>query len=166
LQCKQRRRRWRRRSTESLLTAVARLEGGETPVAGSSSPSASSTAIDEHRRLFGYQMLSSSRCGRRSGTQSGQCPRKRVMLTTRSGKCNVFPVKNTWTKLFVCLSQTNDQEVPATSGKISLSFAELDVFQKDWKASHVFEKRMEESLPWLNVEDLKFLEQWKTAHKG
>lgn len=69
------------------------------------------------------------------------------MLTTRSGKCNVFPVKNTGTKLFVCLSQTNDQEVPATSGKISLSFAELDVFQKDWKASHVFEKRMEEFPP-------------------
>jgi len=136
-----------RRSAESLLTAVARLEGGETPVAGSSSPSASSTAIDEHRRLFGYQTLSSLRCGRRTGTQSGQCPRKRVMLTTRSGKCNVFPVKNTLTKLFVCLSQTNDQEVPATSGKISLSFVELDVFQKDCKASHVFEKRMEEFPP-------------------
>ena len=69
------------------------------------------------------------------------------MLTTRSDKCNIFPVKNTGTKLFVCLSQTNDQEVPATSGKISLSFAELDVFQQDWKASHVFEKRTEEFSP-------------------
>ena len=140
-----------RSCAQSLLTAVARLEGGEAPVARSSSPSTSSTAIDEHRRLFGYQTPSSSRCGRPSGTQSGQGPRKRVMLTTRSGKCNVFPIKNTWTKLFVCLSRTNDQEVPTTSGKISLSFAGLGekkvVFQKDGKASHVFEKLVEEFPP-------------------
>ena len=98
-----------RSCAESLLTAVARLEGGErsltapaqTPVARSSSPTTSSTTIEEHRRLFGYQ-------------------------TPSSGECKVFPVKNTvWTKLFVCLSRTNDQEVPSTSGKISLSFAGL-----------------------------------------
>ena len=47
-----------RSCAESLLTAVARLEGGErsltapaqTPVARSSSPTTSSTAIEEHRR--------------------------------------------------------------------------------------------------------------------
>ena len=64
---------------QSLLTAVARLKGGKTPVARSSSPSTSSTIIDEHRRLFGYQTPSSSRCGRGSDTQSGQGPRKRVI---------------------------------------------------------------------------------------
>ena len=113
-----------RSCAESLLSAVARLEGGErsltapaqTPVAGSSSPTTSSTAIEEHRRLFGYQTPSSSRCGRRSGIQRGQGPSKKIMVTTRSGECKVFPVKNTWTKLFVCLSRTNDQEVPSTSG--------------------------------------------------
>jgi len=148
-----------RSCAESLLTAVARLEGGErslthptqTPVARSSSPSTSSTAIEEHRRLFGYQTPSSSRCGRRSGTQRGQGPSKKILVTTRSGECKVFPVKNTWTKLFVCLSRTNDQEVPSTSDKISLSFAGLGekkiVFQKDGKASHVFEKLIEEFPP-------------------
>ena len=135
-----------RSCAESLLTAVARLEGGErsltaptqTPVARSSSPSTSSTAIEEHRRLFGYQTPSSSRCGRRSGSQRGQGPSKKIVVTTTSGECKVFPVKNTWTKLFVCLSRTNDQEVPSTSGKISLSFAGLGekkvVFQKDGKS--------------------------------
>ena len=61
-----------RSCAESLLTAVAQLESGErlltdpaqTPVAGSSLPSTSYTVIEEHRRLFGYQMPSSSRCGR------------------------------------------------------------------------------------------------------
>lgn len=122
-----------RSCAESLLTAVARLEGGErsltapaqTPVARSSSPTTSSTAIEEHRILFGYQTPSSSRCGRRSGIQRGQGHSKKIMVTTRSGECKVFPVRNTWTKLFVCLSRTNDQEVPSTSGKISLSFAGL-----------------------------------------
>ena len=149
-----------RSCAESLLTAVARLEGGErsliapaqTAVARSSSPTTSSTAIEEHRRLFGYQTPSSSRCGRRSGIQRGQGPSKKIMVTTRSGECKVFPVKNTvWTKLFVCLSRTNDQEVPSTSGKISLSFAGLGekkvVFQKDGKASHVYEKLVEEFPP-------------------
>ena len=110
-----------RSCAESLFTAVAQLQGGETPVARSSSPSTSSTAIKEHRRLFGYQTPSSSRCARRSATQRGQGPSKKVMVTASCGKCNVFPVKNTWTKLFVCLSRTNDQEVPTTSGKISLN---------------------------------------------
>ena len=55
-----------RSCAESLLTAVARLEGGETPVARSSSPSTSSTAIEEHRRLCCYQTPSSLRCGRQS----------------------------------------------------------------------------------------------------
>ena len=110
---------------ESLLMAVAQLEGSETAVAHSSSPSTLSTAIDEHHRLFGYQMPSSWRCGRQSGTKGGQGPRKRVMSTTRSGKCNDFPVKNTWTKLFVCLSWTNEQEVPTMSVKISISFGGL-----------------------------------------
>lgn len=148
-----------RSCAESLLTAVARLEGGErsltaparTPVARSSSPTTSSTAIEEHRRLFGYQTPSSSRCGRRSGIQRGQGHSKKIMVTTRSGECKVFPVRNTWTKLFVCLSRTNDQEVPSTSGKISLSFAGLGekkvVFQKDGKASHVYEKLVEEFPP-------------------
>ena len=150
-----------RSCAESLLTAVARLEGGDRsltapaqrPVARSSSPTTSSTAIEEHRRLFGYQTPLSSRCGRRSGIQRGQGPsKKKVMVTTRSGECKVFPVKNTvWTKLFVCLSRTNDQEVPSTSGKISLSFAGLGekkvVFQKDGRASHVYEKLMEEFPP-------------------
>lgn len=148
-----------RSCAESLLTAVARLEGGErsltapaqTPVARSSLPTTSSTAIEEHRRLFGYQTPSSSRCGRRSGIQRGQGHSKKIMVTTRSGECKVFPVRNTWTKLFVCLSRTNDQEVPSTSGKISLSFAGLGekkvVFQKDGKASHVYEKLVEEFPP-------------------
>ena len=71
------------------------------------------------------------------------------MVTTRSGECKVFPVKNT--KLFVCLSRTNNQDVPSMSGKISLRFAGLGkekvVFQKDGKASHVFRKLVGEFPP-------------------
>ena len=50
-------------------------------------------------------------------------------------------MKNTWTKLFVRLSCTSDNEVPTARAKINLSFSGLDekkvVFQKDGKASHV-----------------------------
>lgn len=60
-------------------------------------------------------------------------------------------MKNTWTKLFVCLSCTSDNEVPTASAKINLSFAGLGekkvVFQKDGKASHVYEKLLSEFPP-------------------
>ena len=107
-----------RTCAESLLTAVARLQEGErhrtqTSVAHSSTSPAGTSAIEEHRILFGYQTPSSSRSGKRSGTlQRGQGPSKKMIVTTRSGDCRVFPVKNTWTKLFVCLSCTSDSEVP------------------------------------------------------
>ena len=75
-----------RSCAESLLTAVAQLESGErsltdpaqTPVAGSSLPSTSYTVIEEHRRLFPYQMPSSSRCGRWSGSQHGQGASRKI----------------------------------------------------------------------------------------
>ena len=35
------------------------------------------------------------------------CLRRCIIITTR-----VVPLKNTWTKLFVCLSKTGDQELP------------------------------------------------------
>ena len=146
-----------RTCAESLLTAVARLQEGErhrtqTSVAHSSTSPAGTSAIEEHRRLFGYQTPSSSRSGKRSGTlQRGQGPSKKMIVTTRSGDCRVFPVKNTWTKLFVCLSCTSDSEVPTASAKINLSFAGLGekkvVFQKDGKASHVYEKLVSEFPP-------------------
>ena len=87
-------------------------EGGrhrtQTSVARSSTSLAGTSGIEEHRRLFGYQTPSSSRSGKRSGTlQHGQGPSKKMIETTRSGDCRVFPVKNTWTKLFVCLSCTS-----------------------------------------------------------
>ena len=60
-------------------------------------------------------------------------------------------MKNTWTKLFVCLSCTSDNEVPTATAKINLSFAGLGekkvVFQKDGKASHVYEKLVSEFPP-------------------
>ena len=61
-----------------------------------------------------------------------------------------FTVKNTWTKLFVRLFCTSDTEVPTASAKINLSFAGLGekvVFQKDGKASHVYEKLVSEFPP-------------------
>ena len=120
-----------RSCAESLLTAVARLEEGErhrtqTSVARSSTSPAGTSAIEEHRRLFGYETPSSSRSSKRSGTlQRSQGPTKKMVVTTRSGDCRVFPVKNTWTKLFVCFSCTSNNEVPTASAKINLSFAGL-----------------------------------------
>lgn len=146
-----------RSCAESLLTTVARLEEGErhrtqTSVARSSTSPSGISAIEEHRRLFGYETPSSSRSSKRSGTlQRSQGPTKKMVVTTRSGDCRVFPVKNTWTKLFVCLSCTSDNEVPTASAKINLSFAGLGekkvVFQKDGKASHVYEKLVSEFPP-------------------
>ena len=66
----------------SLLTAVARLEG-ERPVGNPAQPSVISgastalSAIDEHRRLFGYQTPSSSRSGWSGTFKRGQRPSKK-----------------------------------------------------------------------------------------
>lgn len=80
-----------RSCAESLLTAVARLEEGErhrtqTSVARSSTSPSGISAIEEHRRLFGYETPSSSRSSKRSGTlQRSQGPTKKMVVTTRSG---------------------------------------------------------------------------------
>ncbi len=141
-----------RACAESLLTAVARLEG-ERPVGNPAQPSvisgaSTSTALSEHRRLFGYQTPTSSRSGRPGTFKRGQGQSKKRVITTKTGECLVVPVKNTWTKLFVCLSLTSNNEVPTTSEKINLSFAGLGekkvVFDKDGKATHVYEKLVAE----------------------
>ena len=90
-----------------------------------------------------------------------------VRVPTRSDECKVCPVKNTWTILFVCLSRTNDQEVPTTSGKITLSLQGLakkrSYFKRMEKAAMFSKSSWKNFLPWLKVGDFKFLEQRKNS---
>ena len=52
--------------------------------------------------------------------------------------------------MFICLSKTSEKEVPTMSVKINLSFAGLGekevVFEKNVKASHVYENLVAEYL--------------------
>ena len=83
-----------RSCAESLLTALARLEGErhrtQKSVARSSTSPAGTSAIEEYQRLFGYEKPSSSRSCKRSGTlQRSQGPTKKMVVTTRSVDCRL-----------------------------------------------------------------------------
>ena len=128
------------------LTSTTTRPTGNAAISSSSISglAAPASAIDEHRRLFGYQVPSSSR----TGTSSRGQKRKIVVA---NGKRIIIPVKKSWTRLFVCLSKTSAKEVPSAKEKISLSLAGLGekkiVLNKDGKASHVYDKLLDEFPP-------------------
>jgi hypothetical protein len=73
------------------------------------------------------------------------------MVTTKTGQRLAVPIKNTWTRICVCLYKITANEVPAASEKIRLSWAGLGVkkvvFDKEGKACHIYEKLVEEVPP-------------------
>ena len=99
----------------------------------------------------------------------GQGNSMKMTVTTRSGDYRVFQVKNTWTKSFLCLSCTSDNEVPTASAKIHLRFAGLGekrvVFQKDGKASHVYKKLVSEFPPLAEGGGFKILRTRENSSK-
>jgi hypothetical protein len=97
--------------------------------------------IEEHRNLFGYRPPSVTRNSNR------QPPSKRRMVTTSTGERVSIPVRNTWSRTFVCLPNKNATTVPSASQKINMALAGLDertiCFTKGGNSEHVHKKILE-----------------------
>ena len=136
---------------ENLLNAVSQLESrpqGSSNVApvASAAPVAPPTVVEEHRRLFGYRAPNNSRAS--SSTKSGKQPApKRCMVTTSTGEKLSIPVRNTWTRTFVCLEKKNATTPPSAFEKVSMALAGLEeksiCFSKGGNSQHVHEKILE-----------------------
>ena len=77
-------------------------------------------SIEEHRNLFGYQPPTVTKSSNR------QPPSKRMVVTTSTGERVSIPVRNTWSRTFVCLPNKNATTVPSASQKVSMALAGLD----------------------------------------
>lgn len=159
-----------RACAESLLSAVSRLENASSsqhspvrlpsPMACPLTPSEPSsnttphlvrpaqvpittrpTASEEHRSLFGHKPPSNSKSNHR------QPPSKRKMVTSANGEHVSIPVRNTWSRPFVCLPKRNATTAPTATEKVSMALAGLDdrtiCFTKGGNSEHVHKKILE-----------------------
>ena len=98
------------------------------------------TPAEEHRSLFGYRPPCAT-AGR------NKPPQKRRMVTTSTGESISVPVRNTWTRTFVCLTKRNAITPPTTVDKMNMALAGLVeqniTFTKNGNSDHVHKKIME-----------------------
>ena len=108
------------------------------------------TAIEEHRRLFGFRPAASVSGGPKRPLPSGSAARRRVHPYTRP---YLGPKKSTWTRSFICLARVQQETLPTTNERITLTMAGLGeqkiTFNKEGRASHVHAKIVE-AFPALN----------------
>ena len=98
------------------------------------------TAIEEHRNLFGYRPPMTRSSNR-------QPPSKCKIVTSSTGECVSIPVRNTWSRSFVCLPNKNATTVPSAAQKVNMALAGLDertiCFTKGGNSEHVHKKILE-----------------------
>lgn len=101
------------------------------------------SAIEEHRNLFGYRPPSMTR----STGSNRQPPSKRKIVKSSTGECVSIPVRNTWSRTFVCLPNKNATTVPSAEQKVNMALAGLDertiCFTKGGNSEHVHKKILE-----------------------
>ena len=94
---------------ENLLNAVSRLENrpqGSSPMAPVTPVAPMVPVVEEHRRLFGYRPPNNCRASSSTNSRNGKQPApKRRVVATSTGDCISIPVRNTWTRTFVCLEK-------------------------------------------------------------
>ena len=91
---------------EHLLNAVSRLEN-RPQVSSPVGPVAPVVpVVEEHRRLFGYRPPNNSRVSISTSSRNGKepAPKRRVVATSTGDRISI-PVRNTWTRTFVCLEK-------------------------------------------------------------
>ena len=102
------------------------------------------TAIEEHHRLFGFRPAASVSGGPKRPLPSGSAARRRVHPYTRP---YLGPKKSTWTRSFICLARVQQETLPTTNERITLTMAGLGeqkiTFNKEGRASHVHAKIVE-----------------------
>ena len=136
---------------ENLLNAVSRLENrpqGSSPMAPVTPVAPMVPVVEEHRRLFGYRPPNNSRASSSTNSRNGKQPApKRRVVATSTGDCISIPVRNTWTRTFVCLEKRNATTAPSTFEKVSMALAGLEeksiCFSKGGNSQHVHEKILE-----------------------
>lgn len=140
---------------ENLLNAVSQLENRPqgsshvapmAPVAPVAPEAAGLPVVEEHRRLFGFRPPNNSRAS--TSSRSGKQPApKRRMVATSTGEQISIPVRNTWTRTFVCLEKKNATTPPSAFEKVSMALAGLEeksiCFAKGGNSQHVHEKILE-----------------------
>ena len=119
------------------------------------------SSIEEHRNLFGYRPPTVTRTSHR------QPPSKRRMVTTCTGERVSIPVRNTWSRTFVCLPNKNATTVPSASQKVNMALAGLDertiCFTKGGNSEHVHKKILE-AFPMLS--DVGGYQILRTGERG
>ena len=117
-------------TTGATATTTPSRSVATTPVTPSPVPS----ALEEHRRIFGFRPPVGPTARRPSVTSRG----------ARNSSKPYFVPKNTFTRAFVCLANTDQEFTPDASERIRLSCAGLGeakvVFNKEGNAHHVHEK--------------------------
>ena len=104
--------------------------------------------VEEHRRLFGYRPPKNSRVCSNSSSMNGKQPApKRCVVATSTGDRISIPVRNTWTRTFVCLEKKNATTAPSPFEKVSMALAGLEersiCFSKGGNSQHVHKKILE-----------------------
>ena len=130
---------------ENLLNAVSRLENRpqENRSSQGQGQEAAPSVAEEHRRLFGYRAPNNS-----NSCRNGRQPApKRRLVTTSTGERVTIPVRNTWTRTFVCLKRRSATTTPSTMEKVSMAMAGLEeksiCFTKGGNSDHVHQKTLE-----------------------
>ena len=163
---------------ENLMNAVSRLENRlqdhprpEQQLPTSSNQESIPSVSEEHRRLFGYRPPSSSRaaCSSTPGSSANrtQLAPKRRVVTTSTGSRITIPVRNTWTRTFVCLQKRNITTAPTAIEKVNMAMAGLEeksiCFSKGGNSDHVHQKILE-AFPLLS--DAGGYEILRTGERG
>ena len=133
-------------------SAIPVSSGTPTPVAppvpaapGVQTPTLSS-ALQEHRRIFGYRPPAATRSRQSHVSRAASASYTNVRnITTPYSKASLK--KNTFTKAFVCLSKVNQCSPPNAAERIRLSLAgsgeQKITLLKNGNSSHVHEKLLE-----------------------
>ena len=128
-----------RRATVSAQHTTTTATAGATAAIPMRSTTPITSALEEHRRIFGFRPPVGPAARRPPVTSRGA-------RGNPSGRPYYVP-KNTFTRLFVCLANTEQDVMPDASERIPLSMAGLGeakiVFNKDGNAIHVHGKILE-----------------------
>ena len=121
---------WLKSCAENLLNAVSRLENCpqvSSPVDPVAPVAPVVSVVEEHRRLFGYRPPNNSRASSSTSSSNGKQPvaKHRVVATSTGDRISI-PVRNTWTRTFVCLGKRNATTAPSTFEKVSMALAGLE----------------------------------------
>lgn len=147
-------------TTQSNNTSQTNMVQTPTSTIPSTQASVSSTIQGEYRSLFSFRPPSNR------GSSATPAPKRRT-TTSSTGKRAYFPVRNTWTRTFLCLNKTNTSKIPTASEKASMALSGLQeksiTFNKDGNSAHVHKEIM---TAFPQLQDAGGYEILRTGDKG